>query len=304
MNEYLNTSQVANMSNMFKDCKILKTIDLSGLNTAKVKNMSGMFYGCYKLKAIFADNSWTTINVSDYADMFGYCPRLYGGKGTHCEESDIKYAIIDGTDGKPGYLTKSGDPVYVSAIPIAYTIVKDGTATLYYGLNNDDDIMLLQNDELWSNELRSSVTKVVFHESFKDYKPKSCYAWFYEFSNLTEISGMKDYLNTSEVTNMAQMFNGCAKLKSIDLSGFDTKKVTTMRGMFNKCSNLRTLDLSTFNTANVTSTYCMFNLCSNLRTIFVDEGWSTASVTEYDKMFSDCPKLYGGKGTHCEESDI
>ena len=304
MNEYLNTSQVANMSNMFKDCKILKTINLSGLNTAKVKNMSGMFYGCSKLKAIFADNSWTTINVSDYADMFGYCPRLYGGKGTHCEESDIKFAIIDGTDGKPGYLTKSGDPVYVSAIPIAYTIVKDGTATLYYGLNNDDDIMLLQNDELWSNELRSSVTKVVFHESFKDYKPKSCYAWFYEFSNLTEITGMKEYLNTSEVTNMAQMFNGCAKLKNIDLSGFDTKKVTTMRGMFNKCSNLRTLDLSTFNTANVTSTYCMFNLCSNLRTIFVDEGWSTASVTEYDKMFSDSPKLYGGKGTHCEESDI
>ncbi|MBR2888575.1 MAG: BspA family leucine-rich repeat surface protein, partial [Bacteroidales bacterium] len=278
MSDYLNASQVADMSNMFKDCKILKTIDLSGLNTDKVKNMSGMFNGCSKLNAVFADNSWTTINVSDYADMFGYCPRLYGGKGTHCEESDIKYAIIDGTDGKPGYFTKSGDPAYVSTIPKAYAIVEDGTATLYYGLNNDDDILLLQNDELWSNELRSSVTKVVFHESFKDYKPKSCYAWFYEFSNLTEITGMKDYLNTSEVEDMAQMFNGCAKLKSIDLSGFDTKKVTTMRGMFNKCSNLRT--------------------------IFVDEGWSIASVTEYDNMFADSPKLYGGKGTHCEESDI
>ena len=43
---------------------------------------------------------------------------------------------------------------------------------------------------------------------------------------------------TSNVTDMASMFNGCSSLTSLDLSSWDTSKVTTISKMFWKCTSL------------------------------------------------------------------
>lgn len=45
--------------------------------------------------------------------------------------------------------------------------------------------------------------------------------------NIESIKGLV-YLNTSEVTDMNEMFFDCAKLKDLNLVYFDTHKVTTM----------------------------------------------------------------------------
>ena len=50
--------------------------------------------------------------------------------------------------------------------------------------------------------------------------------------------------NTSNVTKMGEMFNGCSGLTSLDVSSFDTSNVTDMIGMFRYCSGLTSLDLS------------------------------------------------------------
>ncbi|MBR7054450.1 MAG: hypothetical protein IKI26_06785, partial [Prevotella sp.] len=64
----------------------------------------------------------------------------------------------------------------------------------------------------------SSVTKVVFNSSFANARPESCYMWFDGMTNLTSITGMASYLNTSDVGDMGYMFNGCSKLTTLDLS--------------------------------------------------------------------------------------
>ena len=46
------------------------------------------------------------------------------------------------------------------------------------------------------------------------------------------------YLNTSNMTNMSNMFNSCSALTSLDLSSFDTSKVTNMSNMFYGCGAL------------------------------------------------------------------
>ena len=170
-----------------------------------------------------------------------------------------------------------------------------------------------------------SVTKVVFDSSFADARPTTTRAWFYGMQILESIEGI-EYLNTSEVTNMRDMFLNCANLTSIDLSHFNTSQVTTMCDMFASCSSLTSLDVSTFNTANVTDMNSMFDLCksltrldlssfdtsrvhdmswmfygnSNLRTIYVGNGWSTAALwsSSYASyMFKECTSLVGGMGT-------
>ena len=73
--------------------------------------------------------------------------------------------------------------------------------------------------------------------------------------------------NTSNVTDMSCMFDGCRGLISLGLSGWDTSKVTSMSYMFNGCSGLTSLDLSGWNMSKVTYMRDMFKGCSKLKTI-------------------------------------
>ena len=143
----------------------------------------------------------------------------------------------------------------------------------------------------WSN-IRGSVTKVVFDESFKDVRPTSCYQWFRLFKLLTTIEGIEN-LNTEKVTNMSEMFNSCSGLTSLDLSSFNTAKVTNMNGMFGGCSDLISIDLSSFNTAEVTDMTWMFYNCQSLTTIYVSDDFTKGNVRSSDKMFQSCFGLKG-----------
>ena len=73
--EYLNTSQVTDMSGMFAYCKSLTALDLSSFNTAKVTDMSMMFAGCESLTALDLSN-FDTSKVIDMGEMFNGCKSL------------------------------------------------------------------------------------------------------------------------------------------------------------------------------------------------------------------------------------
>ena len=97
-------------------------------------------------------------------------------------------------------------------------------------------------------------------------------------------------LDTSQVTNMSDMFTWCSKLTTLDLSNFDTSKVTYMGSMFYNCRGLTTLDLSNWNTSKVTNMNYMFSGCTSLTSLDVS-NWNTSKVTRMDAMFSDCTSL-------------
>ena len=137
----------------------------------------------------------------------------------------------------------------------------------------------------WFN-YRSDIKKVVVNPGVK--AGTSCFRLFYCFSNCTEMD--LNNLDTSNVTNMNSMFNGCNILTSLDVSGFDTSKVTTMYRMFYICKNLTSLDVSRFDTGNVTTMYQMFYGCSKLTSLDVSK-FNTGNVTNMSSMFESCSKL-------------
>ena len=57
---------------------------------------------------------------------------------------------------------------------------------------------------------------------------------------------------------MASLFAFDEKLESLDLSTFDTSKVTDMQNMFYGCAKLTNIDLSTFDFSSVTASSDMF----------------------------------------------
>ena len=120
-------------------------------------------------------------------------------------------------------------------------------------------------------------------------------------SNVTDMSSMFNgcssltsldvsNFNTSNVTSMYYMFYGCNGLTSLDLSGWNTSKVNNMNSMFSNCNNLTSLDLSNFNTSNVTNMSWMFYGCTSLTSLTLSD-WVISDATDTSYMFDGCGKL-------------
>jgi len=123
----------------------------------------------------------------------------------------------------------------------------------------------------------------------------------YDTSNVTDMNHMfegcssLESLNlrgfdTSNVTEVVCMFKGCRSLKSLDLSSFDTSNVTDMKQMFDGCSSLESLDLSSFDTSNVNYMPWMFCYCESLGSLDLS-GFDTSNVTDMRSMFCGCESL-------------
>ena len=306
---HFNTDKVTSMYALFGDCEKLKTLDLSNWNTANVTDMDMMFSFCLELKTIYVGSGWNTDCVTESEHMFANNFLLVGGQGTAWDASNPKdktYAHIDGGTGNPGYLTDKFNPV-------AYAVFDNNILTFYYDFERNSrtgkiyELNTGDNFPAWIYDgITGIVQYAVFDPSFADARPTSTNSWFMGMQFLKSIAGM-EYLNTSEVTDMGDMFLNCSSLSSIDVSHFNTEKVTFMAGLFAQCNKLKILDLSSFNTANVATMRSMFAYCQELQTIYVGDGWSTASaIGSGFEMFQDCNNLVGGQGTtydpnHTEE---
>ena len=122
---------------------------------------------------------------------------------------------------------------------------------------------------------------------------------FSNFRELKEINFDNNY-DTSNATNMRNMFSWCTNIETIDVSSFNTNNVTDMVNMFtmfdnntgmvieNKLSNIIFGD--NFDTSNVTNTFQMFAGCENLKEIAV-EDWNTSKFYNVNSMFAFCKSL-------------
>ena len=139
------------------------------------------------------------------------------------------------------------------------------------------------------NEIKKNVTTVVFDKSFASASPTTCRSWFNGFSQLTEIKGIKN-LNTSNVSDMAYMFAGCSKLKSVDLTYMYSPYVKDMSYMFNNCLSLKTVYLKGLNTSNVEDMKHMFEFCTSLGYLDLS-SFNTQKVKNFERMFYECRSL-------------
>lgn len=164
------------------------------------------------------------------------------------------------------------------------------TLTLYYDKNRQESDRVIDDTPLWPISERRAIQTVVFDESFKDARPKSCYDWFWCFEGLTKIEHL-DYLNTSEVEYMNLMFSQCTSLETLDLSSFNTEKVKNMYAMFDGSTNLRSIKLPEgFIGSSVTNLCSMFKDCASLTELNLS-GSNSENVKDMSKMFYGCKAL-------------
>ena len=318
------TESAVNMRFMFPSCSSLESLDLRSFNTANVTDMHGLFRDCYNLQTIYVSSSWTTASVTDSEDMFKDCSSLVGDAGTtyNASHTDAGYAHIDEGQTNPGYLSVINEP---------YAVLSEGKTvlTFYYDhLKKDRGGLSVgpfsSSGSSWVGTSGNNVTTATFDPSFANCTSITSTAyWFYHLYKLTAINGI-EYLNTTNVTDMENMFGGCNSLTSLDVSKlntcnvtnmtymfascnsltsldvskFDTRNVTNMAYMFSGCASLTSLDVSHFDTKNVTSMQSMFNYCQSLTSINVD-NFDTGKVTNFEFMFRQCNSL---SDIYCDKS--
>ena len=303
-----NTAKVTDMSYMFRNCLALTSLYLTNFNTEKVTNMVRMFSSCKALTTIYASSKFVTTQVSNSSDMFYNCKKLKGEEEwTNDKATDKTYAKIEG-----GYFSGGIPRVkYADGTLTFFLASKETLGENEYGIYDG----WATPDWVWQNPNVTNVTKVVFDPAFANARPTKCNEWFQNYVNLTSIEGI-EYLNTSQVTDMHNMFYNCYHLQTTDFSGFDTRKVKDMSNMFYNCGSLKSLDISNFNTSEVTDMrnmfyHCigltsldlshlntskvsimisMFQLCSNLLSVNLS-GWDTRNVGSMDHMFEKCISL-------------
>ena len=319
-----NTTRVTSYYYMFGYCYKLNTI--SGLTsailgtqnfvmTSNVTTVEGMFYNCYSLYQLWLMNfefgsSTTTTKMLAGCSGLGHLQisdamadnlnsEACSGVGSSSSPCSLTYSNtkhLSFSTITPDYVVWKGG-YFKSQNMHAYALVDGSTLTFKY----DDWWTSAGASTIWNlktgeeapgwHTYASNITKVVFSSSFQNARPTSCYEWFDSMSNLTSITGMSSYLNTSKVTNMKYMFWHCSSLTSVDVSGFNTSNVTTFGSMFSGCSNLTTITgYTNFNTSNVTDMSYMFYNCSKLSSLDISK-FDLSKLTSSGEMMSGCSAL-------------
>ena len=227
-----------------------------------------MFEGCSSLKTIYASDDFLIPYEGEHF-MFYECRSLKGGNGTSYSWLGSSYAAIDSAYVR-GYFTR------LEAVAV-YSTNETKTLTFYYDGRNhsrEGTVFSVARAEAavgwvpgvgmvgmtpW-NDVAEEVEKVVIDPSFANYRPSQCAYWFYNFASCTEIAGLK-YLDVSRATSLEEMFSGCEKLKTLDVTGFDTANVRVMENMFACCTGLETIYATDkFTTQSLTGSQDLFEL--------------------------------------------
>ena len=177
----------------------------------------------------------------------------------------IKTITFENKINVPASATESWD-IGVNAGKVMAYVIPNAANSSYYDLHIQSDTQLYANNNM-------------------EY-------WFSGFTSVESINGLY-LLDTSSVTNMAQMFYTTGKNSNVfvsDLTNFDTSEVTNMNQMFYHTgynSQVLQFDVSNFDTSKVTDTSGMFRGTGYITEKFAldVDNFNTSNVTNMNAMF-------------------
>ena len=96
--------------------------------------------------------------------------------------------------------------------------------------------------------------------------------------------------DTPSVTNLSSAFNGCHYLVSLDISSWSVEKVTSMTNLFYGCTGLTSLNISNWSVSELLTMNNLFYNCQSIGSLDLS-GFNVSKVTNFGNIFSDCKSL-------------
>ena len=202
-----NTANVTNMSGMFKNCTILKTIDLSSFNTSNAIIFTSMFMNCQGLQNLDL-KSFNTSNVTSMLSMFYNCSSL-----TSLDLSSFNTSNVERME----------------------TMFYNCSSLTSLDLSNFDTSKITDMGYMFNR--CKSLTSINL-SSFDTSNVSSLYD---AFAGLTSLKVLDlSSFDTSKVTNMGRMFLNSNNLVTIYVSDlWNISNVTAASRMFEGCNSLK-----------------------------------------------------------------
>ncbi len=269
-------NHIASIENMFRGCKQLEQVVITGWNRKQLTNYGYMFYGCAALTEIDLSMEPGESKGTHFTDMLEGCTALTTAKLDYLVNAGPgSRGIMEGMFSRCQSLTTEG--LSMKGWVTTGITNLNSTFSYCYSLTTLDlsgwdtqNVTTLQN--MFAGEQRNGVN---------------------HYMNLTSINTTG--WNTEKVTNLYGTFSYCNKLTSFDLSHWNTQNVEDCGMTFNRCLGLTDLNLEGWRLPKVTSAYGMFSLCKALT---YDGGLKYAEVfgitntlTNAASMFSGCAEL-------------
>ena len=281
------TSSVTDISFMFCDCPSLTELDITSFDTAQVMDFAAMFEDSPQLERIIVSEKFVVNDSAKTEDMFAGTPaKLVAIEGGSGSQSLTRYTNVLMSD-VPSDEDIEGGGGYVLGSEISRWSI--GSITFVDDLSNVPDTAWDVSEQnngavlVWVEEGDYLLDLYIGADGGVTANPYSSYL-FHGYLMLREIH-FNGCFDTSQVTEMANMFAWDACLTELDLSSFDTSNVWDMGGMFLSCTNLRALDLTSFDTSEVWEMAGMFLGCVNLTEVDVS-SFDTSEVNSMFGMFA------------------
>lgn len=340
--EKFDTSNVINMSKMFYNCSTdiyqgtepnLK-LNLNNWDISKVTNMDNMFTNSAYLSG---EMTISNPNIASYSDIFKKCSTEPNAKFTvkYTDEatkamaekmvatkSDNSNVYLDGTQPKEPATLVDGQ-TFFKVIYDKFGYYTDLKNIVFdYGtpdteINNVNDLSEKQDKSILGYKKGDTYYVVSENEIMAN---SDCSSMFGSSkmiplgraSSTIQVENITfNNFNTSNVTNMYEMFYGCYALKGLDVSNWDMSSVTRTTSMFENCTNLKEIKgiQNLIDTALHSICDSMFKNCSNLSGEVTIETDREIDSIYYYFIFAGCStdpsaKLivnYSNKGSFSEE---
>ena len=249
---------ITNLSKLFKTIFYYK---LNFPNYSHYLNIHNIYdFLCDKLE----------IEYYSYSDQSRRRIKIFGKNFVEKNQKNC-YLVIDNEDKDlcDEYMIEEGKKLEI-------TLVKKRPITdvseMFYKC---DSLSLIKRKEKWTMD---NVTDM--------------HSMFYGCEALNDINDLFLDWNTSKVTDFSNMFYKCECLKDIKhISNFDTSNATNLNNMFGGCINLLKFDLSKWKTNKVIFMNNMFSNCENLTELIGLDKWNIDKVTYMNNMFENCSNL-------------
>ncbi len=305
------------LNEMFADCVKLTSLDLRNLAPeAEMTTTYRMFAGCKALKTLHIDIF--NPNIEDWVDTNGYMFYNVPGTlttyyyselnpfiikqipGTKKAVADNRAKVVHGRysngDEALFFIYSSTDYVKNKKYTITTNVTEDGSTetktheiTVVGAWSGDNVVNTGTNRPEWckTGTNVSKITTAYIDDKFKA-TPRSLYCWFYQFTNLETVKGLRN-LNTEKVTTTSYMFKLCSSLTDVYIRlNSEDSPLTSMSGMFHGCKELTSPKIVLPNNHKVRYMDYMFNGCENLETCPVRGG---NEVTNMSYMYAGCSTL-------------
>lgn len=277
----LQTENVADMSNLFKNCSSIEQIQIKGLETNNLVLSSSMFEGCTSLQTLdMSDMDFTTVVDIDY--MFAHCNSL---KTLQLPETrDIttaRYLFYDvGT-------SVSEKTQLIGSINTSNCKYMDGMFQMsrFFNYNiaeNFDTKNLISAFEMFK------AAGELYEINLSNWDTKSLQTTERMFFDCTALLSCN--INNWDVTNLNncnEMFALCSRLSQLEIGWINLNTLRSAQNMFSTCISIKELDFSAFNNSHIGDARKMFFDCNDIESIMCT-GF-TADVS--DEMFKYCRNL-------------